>query len=238
MCFLPVIANLAPAIELLPNVPTELLTAATGALVGVGFFSVIVAILSRRKPRPRVHGVATDVVFIPPRQGPPAPHYSGQVRQGFVPSSALSARASAEMGYPFHEASVLAAQREIVELASSELREVDTGIAAVPSVPCASESFPSVVMETGPMTPVTVAAVVPIESVSTSSTTLTAAPIADLDLDDGPTELCEPLFDEPHHSRRQGGRSKIRPLPPPPPRSGGLPPPPPPSPPQRRTSQR
>jgi len=205
---LPAIANpLAPAVELARSLPTQIVAAAVGALVGIALFSVMTLIVARRRARPAFQAAATDLVFIPPYPpaprpvvSPPAPlpprgpttaapvSISDAPRRplGFVPSTALSARAFAKMGYSF---------------------------ATPESIPCVVESVPAVAsspaIETGPMSAV---------SMTTSANILAAAPIAALDLDDGPTELCEPYFDVPPQPRRRGARPKIRPIAPSPPR--------------------
>lgn len=259
-CFLPAIAAnpLAPAIELTRSVPPEALAIAAGAVVGVALFGVMFALLSRRKPRVVLHAAATDVVLIPPypvapsawppakcveqqRPGPyapslppagvsPAPRAHG-APLGFVPSSALSARAFAKMGYTFAgsdgaadartEARAIEELEELEEIASSELCALETGavsavVAPPESIPCVLESFAALgsAVETGPMSAVTLE---PVRS--SSSSMLAAAPIGDLDLDDGPTELREPFFDEPPQPRRRSAPPRIRPIPPTPPRS-------------------
>lgn len=249
--FLPAIAAnpLAPAIELTRGVPPEALAIAVGAVVGVALFGVMFALLSRRKPRVAFQAAATDVVLIPPypvapRGWPPAMRVEPMGHRpsapslapaasrataaplGFVPSTALSARAFAKMGYTFvapDGGMDVRAIGELEEIASSELCALETGAASAvvappESIPCVLESVPAVAsaVETGPMSAVTVE---PVRS--SSSSMLAAAPIADLDLDDAPTELCEPFFDEAPQPRRRSAPPKIRPIPPTPPRSAG-----------------
>ena len=262
-CFLPAIAAnpLAPAIELSRGVPAEIVAATVGALFGVALFGVALVLFSRRKPRMAFQGASSDVVFVPPYpvvrgMWPPAPHVpnagqgpaaapaaSGSApamapsapRLGFVPSTALSARAFAKLGYAFDGSSATRRVddgQEPEELASSELEVIATGertvreelVAAPESIPCMLESFPALASdgETGPMSAVTLEpAVAPADRRPTSSGLPAAAPIADLDVDDGPTQLCEPFFDEPPQPRRRGTPPKIRPIPPAPPRSAG-----------------
>ena len=213
---LPTIAAnpLTPAFELVRSVPAEVVAVALGALGGVALFALVVVVLWSRKPRGALQAAATDVVFIPPYpvaasgfaspphvaarfvssrppaiSSPPCSPDAG-IGPGFVPSSMLSARVLAKMGYvvgdPGPVADGSAQQHEIEELevlASSELHALETGAASALTPPA---SIPSAI-ETGPMSVVTVAAT----DHRPSSSIMASAPIADLDLDDAPTQLFE-----------------------------------------------
>jgi hypothetical protein len=217
---------LAEAMELTRTAPAQVAAVAIGAIVGVALFALAVVLIRRiSRRRPAFLGGATDVVFIPPyATGVHAPSTSMRVArpvpppvsapevfvrlptaapanapfaQNFTPSSALSARAFAKMGYPFADSeseSVSAVERlagieEVEELASSELCALDTGslprapetapmlgAPAVPrpidSIPCALDSLPapsSSSVETGPMSAVTIGRIVSIDAPSTDA---------------------------------------------------------------------
>ncbi len=166
---------IAPAIALVHGLPPEMLAAAIGALVGAALFGVVVGAvaISRRRSRPDV--LATPaVVFVPPY---PVLAAAAPSRPGFVPSSALSARALSKLGYAVDRFD-----------GAEEPDAIPCELA--PALSSASD------VETGPASAVTIT----VAAELTSSSRLAAVPIADLDLDDAPTELCEPSFDvaQPH----------------------------------------
>ena len=237
-------------LELAHAVPMQVVAAAVGALVGVALFAVIVLVAVRRRPRPAFQAAATDVVFIPPyavaaRPGvtvstsvaPPSSSPTPRRPLGFVPSTALSARAFAKLGYSFaapgravHEGTMSSSSTA----ASSEEPARPAGLEPEPAKwtaevaacdapsPAQQHHEETVALKSFPRLASfpAVAASPAIEVVppTTSATGLAAAPIADLDLDDGPTQLCEPYFDEPPQPRRRVAPPKIRQVPPTPPR--------------------
>jgi hypothetical protein len=269
-CFLPSTLDnpLAEAMELTRTAPAQVAAVAIGALIGVVLFAVALVAYSRRRPRRHpFDGTATDVVFIPPYPTrlpvhggparvappvpPPAPNSEPQIfvrAPGFTPSSALSARAFAKMGYPFAAPGAdVAGLEEIEELASSEVCALDSGAVArvletapmpvqgghvappLESIPCALDSLPALSsssIETGPMSAVTMGRIVSIDAGpeeretlnKPSSSVMRSASIAELDLDDAPTQLREPLFDEPPQPWRRLTPPKIRQVTPSPPR--------------------
>lgn len=212
LCTLPAIvaSPLPPVSEVVRGIPMEFVAAALGALLGVALFGLgLLFFWSWRGGSRRTAPTGGDIVVVAPYPVAPGftspaiveppsplvtPRESAARALGFVPSSALSARAFAKMGYVFDE------PRFDVTAALPG----GVGMRAEPQHAAASP------VETGPMSEVTMAS---------SERILASASIAELDLDDGPTELCAPWFDAPPlHPRRPGARPKIRLIPPSPPR--------------------
>ncbi|MBX3202403.1 MAG: hypothetical protein KF894_30030 [Labilithrix sp.] len=190
--------------ELTHHVRGEALAAAVGALLGVAIFVAAVALVSRRRSALGLAVLpATELAFVPPAPGAaparswPSPSgMRGAPEHPMVASSALVvtadvsrstervAAAFAKMGFAFGE------RLEPTPRASaSEASAVETGPASAVTVhPIISvEAAPASRRESSPPAPVV--------RRGPRSGMLAAAPIAELDLDDGPTELGEPFFD-------------------------------------------
>ena len=194
-------APLTQAMELTHHARGEALAAAIGALLGVAIFVAAVALVSRRKPALGLAVPAAELAFVPPAPcAAPArlwPSPSGmRVAPAQVGATALVvtadvsrstervAAAFAKMGFAFGE------RLEPTPRASaSEASAVETGPASAVTVhPIISvEAAPASRRESSPPAPVV--------RRGPRSSMLAAAPIAELDLDDGPTELGEPFFD-------------------------------------------
>lgn len=248
-------APFTQAIELTHHVRGETLAVAVGALLGVAIFVAAVVVASRRKPTLGLAVLpATELAFAsradrvaPPRPWPSAPPM--RVAQAHAPASAAphapasappalvvtadvsrsterAAAAFAKMGFAFGER-LEGAPREPGPRASAAPRDtsaVETGpasavtvhpIISVGAAPPSKRAAPS----PGPLAILR----------RSSSSVMAAAPIAELDLDDAPTELGEPFFDvdaglpapivrAPEPCRRVAA-PKIRPIAPAPPRA-------------------
>lgn len=166
-------------------------------------------------------------------QGAPAPS-SGPLP--FRPSSDLSARVFAKMGYGVDDerdapaAAPVVVVGQLQELSEPGDDDVNTkawaspfpamhaaapvvaapGVAGVAPVSVSSiivveESGPVSALKSGPH---------PLGIIPSGSTAMQARPasFADLDLDDGATEIGEPYFDEPPQPRRRTDPPKIRPI--------------------------
>lgn len=197
-------APLTQAMELTHHVRGEALAAAVGALLGVAIFVAAVALVSRRRSALGLAVLpATELAFVPPAPGAaparswPSPSgMRGAPEHPMVASSALVvtadvsrstervAAAFAKMGFAFGQRLEPAPHRA----SASDASAAETGPASavtvhpIISVDAAPPSRPS-----SPLAPVV--------RRGTRSSILAAAPIAELDLDDGPTELGEPFFD-------------------------------------------
>ena len=250
-----------------------------GATVGVVGF-VLVLLLVGRPKRPRAHVVSPDnVVFIPPyataahatrpspvpqtlasgaggqAAAPPCPHTEIMMRApyasaGFRPSTELSARAFAKMGYaidgmpsPPPSEDAFDAGPELshgeCELAPDEVLAVERPVSVSPVLVLAAERMAEppkdrksdphplgIIRATSPAmrgsTPPSGVMVV----ASASSGPMRAASIADLDMDDdAPTQIAETIFDEPPQPRRRSEPPRIRPIAPTPPRHAASGPP-------------
>ena len=252
--------------SLLPDVGTRLSTLAielprsiTPAVAGltVGLFVGVVGVIAvlvfvgrgQRRSVRRARLGADEVVFIPPygtmRRDTPLPPrafardaavHAPVPGYGFRPSSALSARAFAKMGYSDEDADYVGAG--VVERAT----EIGDSPSADPMVTIDVDfADDSEVFEAAPQ-PVSVAPVVLISaeksaeksaphplgiikstseamrpasaSSSDSSSPMrpAAASIAELSFDDSPTEIGETYFDEPPQPRRRTDPPRIRPI--------------------------
>ncbi|MBX3224731.1 MAG: hypothetical protein KF795_29715 [Labilithrix sp.] len=185
---------------------------------------------------------AEPAAYPPPRVfAPPSPFGGRPFAPEFRPSTELSARAFAKMGFAFGERLEDGARTESDTGAPAQqpASAVETGPASVVEMRAASP------VETGPASAVTVRPILSVGAAPaprsdesspsplaiirrSSSSIMAAAPIAELDLDDGPTELGEPFFDvdaglpapvvEPLQPCHRGAAPKIRPIAPTPPR--------------------
>lgn len=138
----------------------------------------------------------------------------------FVPSTSLSARAFAKMGYEVDAEDERDAPDaepfvsiEIDMLDEDDLIESNTP--APPAPACAAVLISPVVVLTS-TTPVggirsaQMSAPHPLGVIKSTSTSMKAAPIADLSFDDSPTEIGETYFDETPQPRRRTDPPKIR----------------------------
>ena len=136
-------------------------------------------------------------------------HFQGAALP-FVPSSQLSARVFAKMGYAVDADDERDAPNadpmlaiEIDMLHEEELEERVAPVAApvtvAPVVALSSSTPPN-------------GAPPPLGVIASSSSAMRAAPIADLAFDDGPTEIGETYFDEPPQPRRRTDPPRIRPI--------------------------
>jgi hypothetical protein len=214
-----------------------------GAVVGVLGFIAVLMIFGRgnRRPSRRARLAADQVVFIPPyaahaqyagmqretplpsqafatpgRSSAPAPAFVPRFvpfDPKFVPSSELSARVFAKMGYAADEADDHRDPHGFLELemheevvVPSRVRGHGTPLMGTPAVTVS----PVVVLTQTPTEEKS--APHPLGIISSASSAMRAAPIADLSFDDGPTEIGEPYFDEPPQPRRRTDPPKIRPV--------------------------
>lgn len=197
-------ARLWQAFELPAGVPAPaLLGVLVGALSGIAVFVTVVLVVTRRR---RAHR-ASDVVVIPPYVAHPA-----RALPPVMPSTALSARAFAKMGFAFGERVDGPAIDPFETLTPDE-----TGDASPVSVnhtqPFMLERPRPASAEESAPNPL---AVIP---ASSSAMIRAAEELPELDYEDnGDTVIGEPFFDEPPKPRTMGERPKIRPIAPSPPR--------------------
>ena len=202
------------AIELPHYITPTVAGLTVGSVVGVvGFIAVMLLVGrgSRRSSRKRAYD---ERLFIQPyammqRETPLPPRAFavpayGRHSPAFTPSTALSARAFAKMGYASD-----------AEPSSDPMLSVEIEMDG-PSGPVALEPQASAVM----VSPVVVlssendtkekSAPHPLGIIKSTSAAMRAAPIADLSFDDSPTEIGETYFDEPPQPRRRTDPPKIR----------------------------
>ena len=229
----------------LPHAITPTVAGLTvGAVVGVvGFIAVLMLVGrgSRRAPARRGPGpmAADQVVFIPPygtlqRDTPlppaafvvPAAPQSTQMMfrhppapaLAFRPSTDLSARAFAKMGYqcePEDEVDSPNSDPQLfIECEMMVEEEDDFPLPAAtyaPPPPAAAVSVSAiVVVEESGLRCADASAPHPLSVIPTSSSGMRAASFADLEMDDGATEIGETYFDEPPQPRRRTDPPKIR----------------------------
>ncbi|MBX3189557.1 MAG: hypothetical protein KF819_21205 [Labilithrix sp.] len=214
----------ALAFELPRAITPTIAGLSVGAFVGVvGFIAVMLIVGRGRKParRPTVMAIPRYATFprdtpLPP-QAFPTPRASLPLPQAsrgpmpFVPSSELSARAFAKMGYAVDAPDV----DPQVSVVLDELDEGDLVDASTPAPPAPSRYGAEPILPSVSVAPVVVLSAPPREEKSephplgiiksTSSAMRAAqadapargASVADLAFDDGPTEIGETFFDEP-----------------------------------------
>jgi hypothetical protein len=167
-----------------------------GAFVGIVGFVAVMLLVGRertRRPSRRYARMAADqLVFIPPYPPP------------FKPSTALSARAFAKMGYDVDAPSRDPMRAVEIDMGMGTSEDDDYYFAPAPLAPLSAPARPH-----------------PLGVIKASSSAMVAAPIADLSFDDGPTEIAETYFDEPPRPRRRTDPPKIRPTAPAGPRFPG-----------------
>lgn len=231
------------AFELPRSITPTVAGLTVGAFVGVVGFVTVLLVVGRGSRRPRhAHLAADRVVFIPPygtmpRETPLPPQafvvppasanvraaspYSPQYtrpesRLPFVPSTELSARAFAKMGYDVDES---------IEIAAPVFVEIPM-LAETPVMPAAVTVSPVVMLSrpasVPPPAPASSGRIHPLGIIKSSSSTMRppapepqmmrAAPIGELAFDDSPTEIGETYFDEPPQPRRRTDPPKIRPI--------------------------
>ena len=210
-----------------------------GAFVGVFGFIAVLLILgrgSRRGTERRARMMHADqVVFIPPygtlpRETPlppaafqppsqayaplPQGHHSHRAPLAFVPSTSLSARAFAKMGYAVDADDAVDsphADPELfveVDFLEDEEDEIGAKTYAPPSAPPVSIAKIVMVEDSGPVSDPHPLGI--IKSDSPAMQQPRAASFADLEMDDGATEMSETYFDEPPQPRRRTDPPKIR----------------------------
>lgn len=149
--------------------------------------------------------------FAPPR----APYGHGPVLP-FRPSTDLSARAFAKMGYqseaddgdsPSSDPELFI---ECETLFEDESDLIPAKTYAPPPPAAVSVSAILVVEEAGDLRAADKSAPHPLGIISSSSSAMRAASFADLEMDDGATEIGETYFDEPPQPRRRTDPPKIR----------------------------
>ena len=243
------------SMELPRAITPELAGLTVGAFVGVvGFIAVLLLVgrgnrrgaerraqelqlqpqmqhAPRRPPQPQVvvapYGTLQRDTPLPPAafQVPSVPS-GGQVLP-FRPSTDLSARVFAKMGYgvegdderdsPAASPEVTVGDDDIHTKAwASPLPAIPLAIPGPPAVPVitpVSVSSIIVVEESGPVSAMK-SGPHPLGIIPSGSSAMQARPasFADLDLDDGATEIGEPYFDEPPQPRRRTDPPKIRPV--------------------------
>ncbi len=210
-----------------------------GLVTAVIVFTVFALLILRRTKPPSepvsMRPSANDVVFIPPYAAalpapprmpsfPSAPASVPPVQPRFVPSTALSARAFAKMGFAFGErvpGAPLDPLEEAYEVPQGVQRPEPTPVMPqAPAAPVAPTPFiaqtPPMMLaaETGPASAVSIAAAVAVATTAPARSEIpppaAGAPIDELSFDDGPTQFCEPFFDEPPQPPTLGSRPKIR----------------------------
>ena len=238
------------ALDQVLELPEAISPTMAGVLVGlvtaVIVFTVFAIVILKRTKRPTepssLRASANDVVFIPPYSAalpaparvpsfpsaPPPPRHAPS-GQNFVPSSALSARAFAKMGFAFGER-IPGAPLEPMEEIWEAPHAPPSNRAPHPHPPPPSVRPPFIAQtppevdrlralaaETGPASAVSIAAAVAVATTPARSEIPPPAPapnagarIDDLSFDDGPTQFCEPFFDEPPQPPTRGSRPKIR----------------------------
>lgn len=243
-------------IELTKDVPAEAIAVGVGALVGVTLFvCAMIAFRSSKKkqqnsgrPLPRPSLSANEVIFMAPAPTSPqatrdrsvfpaAPsiHPANPVGPHFKPSSALSARVFAKMGMTFEQEEALQSSELCVVGGTAPMPVLDAngqraGAPAVAAIPAAIPEPVSVPMPLASVECVFDDSPPPssssAETQPASVVSMRAASIVDLDIDDSPTELREPLFDDPPQKLRRMTPPKIRKVEPAAPRTPSEPPPP------------
>jgi hypothetical protein len=245
-------------LELPPAISPTMAGIAVGVVTAVLVFAVFALVIMRRTRAPQIDSLrdvrasANEVVFIPPYaagypSSSPMPvarpvalpiSVPGVGGQKFVPSTALSARAFAKMGFAFGErveGVPLDPLEEAYDRFEAPLPPASVEptprmhpiIAPPPAgapVPPAPRTQPMVsAVETGPASEVSFPAaqpvarkepsplgVIPYRS-NTLQTSTAGARIDDLSFEDNAaTEFCEPFFDEPPQPPMRGSRPKIR----------------------------
>ena len=196
------------AIELPHYVTPAVAGLTVGSIVGVvGFIAVMLLVGrgSRRPSRARSRAHADQVVFIPPYGTLPAmPREIRGSSPAFVPSTALSARVFAKMGYAADDEALSSDPMLSVEIDMDEPSDsFSVSGASAPRTPAVTVS-PVVVLSGDTSAPH------PLGIIKSTSAAMRAAPIADLSFDDSPTEIGETYFDEPPQPRRRTDPPKIR----------------------------
>lgn len=242
---------LGRVIELTKDVPAEAIAVGVGALVGVTLFVCVMVAFRSSKKRQQISGgprppslSANEVIFMAPAPiapkspqatrdrsvFPAAPiHPANPVGPHFKPSSALSARVFAKMGMTFEQEEALQSSELCVVGGTAPMPVLDAHGQRAPAIPAAIPEPISV-----PMPLASVECVFDDSPPSSSSAetqpasvvSMRAASIVDLDIDDSPTELREPLFEDPPQKLRRMTPPKIRKVEPAAPRTPSEPPPP------------
>jgi len=204
------------AIELPHYITPAVAGLTVGSVVGVlGFIAVMLLVgrggrrpLGRRKraydERLFIHPYATmqretplpPRAFAVPAYGAPSP--------AFTPSTALSARAFAKMGYAA-DADPTSDPMLSVEI---EMDGPSGPVALEPQAPAVTVS--PVLVLSAERDDKEKSAPHPLGIIKSPSAAMRAAPIADLSFDDSPTEIGETYFDEPPQPRRRTDPPKIR----------------------------
>jgi hypothetical protein len=220
------------ALELPPAITPAIAGLTVGAFVGVFGFIAVLLLVGRGNRRPRTRRVsmgADQVVFIPPyeamqRETPMPPQAFSVVRSTgragpFVPSSSLSARAFAKMGYEVDVADerdgpdadpFLSIEVEMLD--EDDLMDAETPVPQAPAVIVQPVVMLSSTTPVNGLRSAEKSAPHPLGIIKSTSAAMRAAPIADLAFDDGPTQIGETYFDEPPQPRRRTDPPKIRPI--------------------------
>ncbi|MDB4938954.1 MAG: hypothetical protein JWP87_5926 [Labilithrix sp.] len=216
------------AIELPQSITPAMAGLTVGAFVGIVGFVAVMLLVGRgqRRPSRRYARMAADqVVFIPPPYRTPyaLPRLPAFGMRGdananatsanvFRPSTALSARAFAKMGYEVDGPSEDDEPMHAVEIAMND--EDDDAVAPnVSDERTPAVSIAPVIMISAPAkSAADKSAPHPLGVIKSSSTAMRPAPIAELSFDDAPTEIGETYFDEPPQPRRRTDPPKIRPI--------------------------
>lgn len=201
------------AIELPHYITPAVAGLTVGSVVGVIGFIAVMLLVGRGTRRPSRKRAYDERLFIQPyatmqRETPLPPHafavpaYGGH-SPAFAPSTALSARAFAKMGY--------AADAEPSDPLLSVEIEMDgpSGPVALPP-PAPAVTVSPVVVLSAERDDKEKSAPHPLGIIKSTSAAMRAAPIADLSFDDSPTEIGETYFDEPPQPRRRTDPPKIR----------------------------
>lgn len=168
------------AIELPRSITPAIAGLTVGSVVGVIGFLAVMLLVGRGNRRPSRRRAASSPAF--------------------TPSTALSARAFAKMGYASDVDEPLSDPMLSVEV---EMDEPSAAFACSSSTPAATVS-PAVVLSADKSAPH------PLGIIKSTSAAMRPAPIADLSFDDSPTEIGETYFDEPPQPRRRTDPPRIR----------------------------
>jgi hypothetical protein len=204
------------AIEL-PHFVTPAIAGLTvGSVVGVVGFVAVMLLVGRGSRRPSRRRPSPEMMVIPPygmmqRETPLPPAFGGRAYNpsspAFTPSTALSARVFAKMGYaadadePMPSDPMLSVEIDMDEPSGPVAAQVQAVTVSPVVVLSDSRSGESAKDKSSPH---------PLGIIKSSSPAMRAAPISDLSFDDSPTEIGETYFDEPPQPRRRTDPPRIR----------------------------
>jgi hypothetical protein len=217
------------AIELPQSITPAMAGLTVGAVVGIVGFVAVMLLVGRghRRPSRRYARMSADQVVCIPPHGPsyamprlPAFGMLGANAnanaRAFRPSTDLSARAFAKMGYDVDVADYDPMRAVEIDMTEDDDYDFEPGT-PVPPTPAVSVS-PVIVISAPKKSAADKSAPHPLGVIKSSSSAMRlppaapAAPIAELSFDDSPTEIGETYFDEPPQPRRRTDPPRIRPV--------------------------